>query len=741
LLAPGGDIDCIKAAIAAGADAVYCGLDKFNARSRAANIRFEDLPGILRLAHQHCCKVFLTLNTILVENEIPAIITLLNRLINTNIDGVIIQDIGLFYLLATYFKGLIIHASTQLTTHNEGQIRFLSKLTASRVNLSRELNLQEIKALTAVAHQNKVLTEVFVHGSNCLSFSGLCYLSSVHGANSGNRGRCSQPCRDPYLKTAAGNDFPLNLKDNSAWFDLADLADAGVDSLKIEGRIKKFHYAYAVVSAWKNQIRNFYQSVNTTSDNSILYQVFNRDFSNSYLTGNIHKNMFIDNPRDHSAIHRAESLGGLTDENIEKAKRELFEEKAENIAFIRKEIEQLSIAKIPLRINVSGECGSPLIVEVNAPDRSFVVRSEINLVNTGTEAINRSMLMKRLKAINDTEYYLEQLDLENLLPDLYIPFKALTSIKKKLLFILNGSTETVDSIDVPVIKADSEVKTKPALLVLISSPEDLRLCRETTAEICFQLPNALKNVDSELVDLFIKNRNLIPCFPPVLISEDFTAAVEFLDKVQPLKIVTNNTGVAYEAWQKGIQWIAGPYLNLVNSFSLICLKENFNCAGAFISNEISKNQLRQLKNPAGFKLYYSIYHPIVLMTSRQCLFHQVTGCEKDQMDDACIRDCKKSATITNLKEVNFKLKKTKGNFNCLYNATNLLNTEVVTDFPNFFSGFLIDLSDITTSTSIELDKSGIIRLFENHIDGDSGSALELQKRIHPATNSQYISGI
>src|SRR5674476_97461 len=158
LLAPGGDIDSIKAAIAAGADAVYCGLDKFNARNRAVNISFENLQGIIRLAHQNNCCIFLTLNIIVVENEIPAFIGLLNKLINTGIAGVIVQDLGMFYVLASYFKGLQIHASTQLTTHNEGQIRFLSKLTASRVNLSRELSLKEIKTLTVVAHQNKVLT-------------------------------------------------------------------------------------------------------------------------------------------------------------------------------------------------------------------------------------------------------------------------------------------------------------------------------------------------------------------------------------------------------------------------------------------------------------------------------------------------------------------------------------------------------------------------------------------------------
>ena len=180
LLAPGGDIDSIKAAVFAGADAVYCGLDRFNARNRAANISFDDLQGILRLAHQNGCQVFLTLNIIIVDREIPSIINLLNKLVNTSIDGIIVQDLGLFYLLSNYFKSLKIHASTQLTTHNEGQIQFLNKLKATRVNLSRELNIHEIRALTSVAHQNNILTEVFVHGSYCISFSGICYMSSVH---------------------------------------------------------------------------------------------------------------------------------------------------------------------------------------------------------------------------------------------------------------------------------------------------------------------------------------------------------------------------------------------------------------------------------------------------------------------------------------------------------------------------------------------------------------------------------
>ncbi len=741
LLAPGGDLDSIKAAIAAGADAVYCGLDKFNARNRASNISFDDLNGILRLAHKNNCQVFLTLNIIVVDSEIPALFVLLNKIVNTSIDGIIVQDVGLLYLISTYFKGLKIHASTQLTTHNEGQIQFLSKLKATRVNLSRELNISEIKALTDVAHQNNMLTEVFVHGSNCISFSGICYMSSVHGGNSGNRGRCSQPCRDQYQTTLAGKDFPLNLKDNSAFSDLRELSEAGVDSIKIEGRIKKFHYVYTVVDAWRKQLRRFYEKDQVSLDSSELHKVFNRDFSNSFLKGKISKDMFIDNPRDNSAIHLSESDGCSTDEKLEKAKGDIYNERTGIITSVEDKINQLSCSKAPLVLSISGQCGTPLRVSVKTPDSSFEVISEIKLSDIGKEALNEEILLKRLKSLNETEYFIEQLNIENLQSDVYLPFKELTLIKRKLLFKLNDSREFIDPIDVPVFTKQNVVNGKPTLSALISSIKDLHLSHDASATCYFLLPGSIKNKVNEYAELFREHDNLIPWFPPILLGEDYTAAVEFLDQLQPLSIVTDNSGIAFEAYKKGIHWIAGPGLNIVNSFSLICLKEKFNCSGAFISNEISKTQLKGIKKPEGFTLYYSIYHPIVLMTSRQCLFHQVTGCKNDEIEDSCIPGCEKSASITNLKKETFLIEKSRGNYHRIYNETNYLNTDIVADFPDYFTGFCIDLRDIKTKTGTVLDKPEIIRHFEKLLNGDPFAKKEIQQRISPSTCTQYIKGI
>jgi U32 family peptidase len=740
LLAPGGDVDSIKAAIAAGADAVYCGLDKFNARNRAANITFEDLQGILRLAHKNNCKVFLTLNIIILDSEIPALIGLLNKLINTSIDGIIVQDIGVFYLLSNYFRDLEIHASTQFTTHNKGQIQFLSKLAANRVNLSRELNIDEIKALSSIGEKNNISTEVFVHGSYCISFSGICYFSSVHRGNSGNRGRCSQPCRDRYVTTPAGKDYPLNLKDNSAFFDLEELHDAGVSSLKIEGRMKKSDYVYTVVNSYKKQLQRLYDQNRLNKDNSDLYKVFNRDFSNSFLTGDINKEMFIDNPRDHSIKHLSEINDYSSQSQLEKDQLAFYEEKENSKAAIEKKIQQYNIEKIPLEISISGECGAPLKVSVKTPDVSFVVSSEINLADKGIQPLNREMVLKRFKTLNNTEFYIKHLSLDNI-QAVYIPFKELTSIKKKLLFILNDSKEIIEPIAVPVLKKKERVKIKPTLSVLISSPKEVNIGNETSANIYFELPNCFENDGAEFIDFFEKNTNLIPWFPSILIGKNYAAAVEFLKRIQPKLIVTNNMGIAYEACEKGIPWIAGPYLNIANSFSLLCLKENFNCYGAFISNEINKKQIGKITAPEDFKLYYSIYHPIVLMTSRQCLFHQVIGCEKSRIDDTCIQECEKSASIENFREACFIIEKTKGNYHNIFDETVFLNTNIVTDLPDLFSSFFIDLRSVIPNAKIEMDKPKIIKLFEQFLNGNSDSTQKLKQLIHPSTNTQYKKGI
>jgi putative protease len=746
LLAPGGDVNAIKAAIVAGANAVYCGLDTFNARNRAANLSFDDLAGVIKLAHKYDCEIFLTLNVVILEHEIVGIVKLLNKLVNSGIDGIIVQDLGLFNLVKKYFPSLNIHASTQLTTHNEGQVQFLSKIGATRVNLSRELNLTEIKALTTVAHDVDVITEVFVHGALCIAFSGQCYSSSVSVGNSGNRGRCSQACRDEYEPTATGNKFPLNLKDNSAYFDLPELVEAGVDSLKIEGRIKGAQYVHTVVDSWRKQINKFVETGTLLDDDSNLYKVFNRDFTNLFLKGDMKKSMFIDNPRDHSFTHANEKNDAISVVQIQETQDELAQEKNEISVLVEEKIKYLSIAKQNLALHFSGQLGEPLTVtarvaESATEDKTFVVKSSMNLIEAGQSGIDQAAIEKRFKSFNNSEHLVESFNYEDLDSNLTIPFKELTSLKNALTFLLNDSIAVIPAVEILPLHHHEKTEEKPTMSLLIADAKDITLCDETDADIYFKLPESFKVGNRVYIDLFLDNPRLIPWFPAVLIGKDYLEAVKVLEEVRPKHIVSNNTGIAYKAFAMGIDWVAGPFLNTTNSYALLTLKEDLDCKGAFISNEINRPQIRNIKRPEKFKLFYSIYHPILMMTSRQCFFQQTVGCKKPSIEDGCMQSCKKATSITNVKGISFAVDKQKGGYPSIYNHEQFLNVDAVNDFSQLFDEFFIDLTDIGSGSKEKLDKIQLIHHFENVLNGVQESSVQLHEMVTVSTNAQYKQGL
>lgn len=771
LLAPGGDVDAIKAAIIAGADAVYCGLDTFNARNRASNISFEELVGVIRLAHQYQCQIFLTLNIVILEREFKTLAKLLSKLVNTTLDGVIVQDIGLCYVLKKYFPSLDIHASTQLTTHNVGQIPFLKKLGASRVNLSRELNLREITAMADAGREHNVLTEVFVHGSLCVAFSGLCYSTSASVGNSGNRGRCSQACREEYETTESGNNFPLNIKDNSAFFDLPALIEAGVHSFKIEGRIKGASYVHTVVDSFRKQIDGFVETGELTQDGERLYKVFNRDFSNAFLRGDLNQSMFIENPRDNSKNHALKTYGVDTSNaisvvQIQEVEQNLNKEKDQITATVFDKIKHLSIDKIPLHLAFSGDVGQPLSIKVStnnvnsslasdisASQQSFVVCSENLLTASEQFGIDKTAIEKRFKSLASAEYDLKTLSIDNLASNVSIPFKALTSLKNEVVSLLSKQ-QVLPEVELPPLENHAKVakptnileKVKRAnLSILIADQADVALANETDAAIYFKLPDAYKRGCTKYVDFLRANPRLIPWFPSVLIGKDYDVALNILEQVKPELIVTNNTGIAYRSYELGIKWIAGPFLNTTNSYVLLAMQEAFNCSGAFISNEINKQQIKTIARPENFKMMYSIYHPILLMASRQCFFQQSVGCEKPRIDNGCMLSCDKSTSITNLKGISFAIDKQKAGYPSIYNQDQFLNTEVIDDLAYMFDDFMIDLTNIGAGDKESPDKVELIKQFEQLLSGELANNLPVKETLSTMvpeqTNIQYFNGL
>lgn len=750
LLAPGGDVEAIKAAIVAGANAVYCGLDTFNARNRAVNLSIEQLHGILRLAHKYHCKVFLTLNIIVLERELKALFNLLNHLVNTSIDGIIVQDLGLFTIIKRYFPSLDIHGSTQLTTHNEGQIHFLHQLGASRVNLCRELSILEISPLNKVIHQCDMLSEVFVHGSLCVAFSGQCYTTSVTEGNSGNRGRCSQACRDQYL-THSNNPYPLNLKDNSAFHQLAELLAAGADSLKIEGRIKGAHYVYTVVDTWRKQLDYNLGLHKQVVDDSHLHKVFNRDFTDGFLTGKLSQSMFIDNPTDSSLNKAIKFANADSEQEINTVKNQLKAEKDALGKQLRHKILPLSIEKIAITLDFSGKQNEPLTICVNALQFKYKVSSKCSLQLAKDKELTPELLQKRFKSCDNFDYQVDQFVFNNLDKKLTLPYQALTQLKNELMTYLNHGVKIKPAVEYTNvkkiennqqdIKSTSLESNKSTLGIVISSEDEIVNFNDFPVKIYFKTPEIYKKNDNTYIELFNKYDHIIPWFPAILIGEDYTQAVKLLDKCQPNIIVTNNTGIAYEAYKRNISWIAGPQLNITNSFALKTLQHEFSATGGFISNEINRMQIKNIAKPNNLSLFYSIYHPSLLMVSRQCLLQQSIHCKKKNVTTSCLHRCEKFTEITNLKNEKFILDKKRSYYSASYLSKHYLNIDVIKDLPNYFDEYLMDFTQVANQKLSLEEKYRFIKLVHGYINGDYSLGTEILQLIPNTQNKQYINGL
>ena len=251
LLAPAGNLEIFKGVIESGADAVYVGGSMFGARAYANNFTEEELLEAIDFAHLRGVKVYLTVNTLIKNSEFSKLYDYLLVYYKRGLDAVIVQDIGVVKAIHEYFPSLEIHTSTQMTVTGADGVRFLSQFGVTRVVMAREVSLAEMKR---IHEETGMELEAFVHGALCYSYSGQCLFSSILGGRSGNRGRCAQPCRLPYTVEGKKDEYILSLKDMCGIKALDKLHDAGVYSLKIEGRMKQLEYACGVVKYYRSYI-------------------------------------------------------------------------------------------------------------------------------------------------------------------------------------------------------------------------------------------------------------------------------------------------------------------------------------------------------------------------------------------------------------------------------------------------------------------------------------------------------
>ncbi len=294
LLAPAGSPAALKAAVSAGADAVYLSGKAFGARRYAANFDRTELTAAIQYAHANGVKVYVTVNTLADDTELPELAEYLIWLSNTGADAVLVQDQGILAIAREIVPDLPLHASTQMTIHNAAGIRFAAEHGISRVVLARELALDDIREIGIVAAECGVELEVFCHGALCYAYSGQCLLSSVIGGRSGNRGMCAQPCRKPYTLLADGDvvatqgTYPLSPRDLCLYPYLPDICAAPITALKIEGRMKTPEYVAVVTDAYRRALdaiaagEDWHPEQETMED---LAFAFNRGFTKGYLLG------------------------------------------------------------------------------------------------------------------------------------------------------------------------------------------------------------------------------------------------------------------------------------------------------------------------------------------------------------------------------------------------------------------------------------------------------------------------
>ncbi len=315
LAAPAGGWEQFIAALNSGADSIYLGYRQFGARAYADNFNFKQLIKAAAVAHKRSVKIYLTLNTILKDDEIPGMLYFLNKYLSVCRDGIIIQDFGLYKVISDLYRGIVpVHASTQMNIHNHRSLSLLKELGFKRVVLAREMTLDEIRG---VRENIDIDLEVFGHGSQCYSYSGNCYFSSFVGGRSGNRGRCTQPCRMKFMLLSKEGDSFNCLNDSPSYLlskndlctlnILPEIIRSGVTALKIEGRMKSPEYVAIVIKIYRKYIDQYYNDPKNycvrEDDMYKLTQIFSRKLSGGY-----YNECF---PRDMITAAKSGSIGNL----------------------------------------------------------------------------------------------------------------------------------------------------------------------------------------------------------------------------------------------------------------------------------------------------------------------------------------------------------------------------------------------------------------------------------------------
>ncbi|MEG0912135.1 MAG: DUF3656 domain-containing protein [Oscillospiraceae bacterium] len=588
ILAPVGGEDQLVAAVRSGANAVYLGTKSFNARRSAQNFGEQELKNAVCYCHARGVAVHVALNTLINDDELQSVLDELAAITRCGADAVIVQDMAVAKLVREHCPNLAMHASTQMTVHNVSGAAALENLGFSRVVLARELSLAEIKAIAAAT---SLEIEVFVHGALCMCVSGDCYLSSMLGERSGNRGRCAQPCR---LNFKAGTrEYALSLKDMSYISHLGELVEAGVCSLKIEGRMKRPEYVAAAVNACRRVLDGL------DYDAEALKQVFSRGgFTDGYLTSKRGLDMFGYRTKDD-----VEGFGKISGSLGE---------------LVRNEFQS-----IPIDLSFTMRANEPASLYVTDGNNKIKVLGDIPEI-AKTKPTDVESARRALEKTGGTPFFVRSFNSE-ISENIILPASKLNELRRNALEQLMA----VRSMNEPKLFADNPL-TNPMPYTPRQNPQ-FRVRAEKLSQI-----SAVLNAEYYILPIveILDNPSCLSRFGSRLVAE--LPALFFPCEEQRIStllkrakdagienVMCENLGAVKAAEGLGFKLFGGHGLNILNSEAL-CEYERLGVSDITTSFELSLDRIRRLggTTPRGFIAYAHL----PLMRFRVCPIQGSDGC-------------------------------------------------------------------------------------------------------------------
>lgn len=598
LLSPAGSPEGVIAAVQNGADAVYMGMGAFNARRGAKNFTDEEFVKAVRYCHVRGCKVYVTLNTLVNDREMRDAVAAAKLASDAGADALIVQDLGMSYAIRCALPDIPLHASTQMSLHNLAGVEAAAEMGITRAVLARELSFEQIRFITKNA---SIETEVFVHGALCFCHSGQCYMSALIGRRSGNRGLCAQPCRLQYSLGGRMDDHPLSLKDNCLVDQIRRLEEAGVASLKIEGRMKRPEYTGIVTGVYAKAIRE--QRNPDKEEMELLEKTFSRQgFTQGYFIGD-KLDMF--------------GVRSEPDKDADKI-----------FATARKQYAEGEMRRVPVHFYTVLEKGEHI--------------KAIAFDDDGHKAIATGPVPERAKRQGLTEQYLiEQMFktggtpyncIENKAkaePGLYLPASEINELRRKLIAQLSAEREKAPE------RRTLRIPAPPVNVPAISDPAriyQVRTAEQLTPELAELKPDYIYFPAMELAENFDPLRPFIDngarpvAVMPRVITDDQSrevfAALEKLFDYGVNEALTGNLGHVFIARQAGMK-VRGDFgLNAFNSYTLRVLQDA-GFISATASFELRLAQIKAMAKPVDTELI--IYGRLPLMVSDQCIIRKSAG--------------------------------------------------------------------------------------------------------------------